>query len=160
MYDYSRLASKIHVSVNSDGVTTYDGFTSMFLCLSQCGDTFTKMPFSHQMWLVAETLNHIDQAPDPVISTGRMFIYTFRPAVTADDYRVTVIDSLDNSILIDEYYKNLQLANIMDSITDINGLYTFLVSSGEMLPSDELVMTNDPKLSNQLTGFDNDELQA
>lgn len=154
-FDYSGFVKQIKVTHGQDGVPLYDGFKSMYNCLSQCGKTFTGMPFSRKVWLAAEVLNEIKQnnpkpKPDTLVTAGRLFIYTFGETGLSDEYRVTVTDTKDNSIILDEYLEILKTAGIMDGVHDINGLYTFLVGSGELLPSDELVMTNDRDLDNEL----------
>ncbi len=61
-YDYSRFIQQIEVTHCEDGTPTFDGYTSMYNCLSQCGETFTGMPFARKVWLAAEILNEIEQS--------------------------------------------------------------------------------------------------
>ena len=61
-YDYSRFIKQIEVTHSEDGTPLFDGYKSMYNCLSQCGETFTGMPFSLKVWLAAEILNEIEQS--------------------------------------------------------------------------------------------------
>ena len=123
------------------GKTTYNGYESMYEALLHSDPDFKDLNFANRVLATALVLNDIEN-PEPEWTTfePKSWVYSF--AYVNDQYHGVVYDP-DNSHtdpIFTSAGDELFEEGIMKDEYDLEGLFKFLVKSGDLLPEDNLYL--------------------
>lgn len=146
MFDFHKV---IALSINYNGVVTYNGFDNLFQALYYAYPSFSSLTFIEQMRVLSEATLALDklesQSELPLtaptdFAVPKEFWYDFEWTVSKR-LIIKIYDSDTGNLFFMADGSDLLILNEIDSEFDVEGVRLFLVKIGELLPTDTLVMS-------------------